>query len=55
MKLEQCKECGYLRYGEFCGKFSVPINDFQSNMRQPLFIPIICIPECKYAKEESCL
>ena len=53
MKPEQCKGCGYFRYGEFCTKFSVPISDLHPSLGQIVFVPIVCIPECEYAKGKS--
>ena len=52
MKFEHCKECRYFQDGEFCTKFSVPIPGY-NHMRQTVYIPIICIPECEYVKNES--
>lgn len=53
MKPEQCKGCCWFWYEEFCTKFAIPANHLTPNVRNTIFVPIVCIPECEYAKGKS--
>lgn len=63
MKPEQCKGCMYLHQNTFCKQFKEYLNEYTRDFdgklipiivgERTILTPIVCIPECEYAKGKS--